>query len=151
MTASKQQDFAAPPSKEEWGGDQQVMCKTWICSCEVFQYQAAGHDRNLPILQLMPEGSCFWLGHWGCGWWCWWCSTRQDQLTILELNLGLVFTSIQYPTHLEQEYAGVPVTDLPVVPVPVPTAMPTYQVTNHVSNVIFVLILSSFRWSCDKC
>ena len=24
MTASKQQDFAAPPSKEEWGGDQQV-------------------------------------------------------------------------------------------------------------------------------
>ena len=24
VTASKQQDFAAPPSKEEWGGDQQV-------------------------------------------------------------------------------------------------------------------------------
>ena len=26
IVASKQQDFAAPPSKEEWGGDQQVGC-----------------------------------------------------------------------------------------------------------------------------
>ena len=36
VTASKQQDFAAPPSKEEWGGDQQVMsnlCKSRIDPC----------------------------------------------------------------------------------------------------------------------
>ena len=30
VTASKQQDFAAPPSKEEWGGDQQVNVKPFL-------------------------------------------------------------------------------------------------------------------------
>ena len=30
VTASKQQDFAAPPSKEEWGGDQQVNVKSML-------------------------------------------------------------------------------------------------------------------------
>ena len=29
VTASKQQDFAAPPSKEDWGGDQQGPASDW--------------------------------------------------------------------------------------------------------------------------
>ena len=57
-----------------------------------------------------------------------------------------VFASSWHSPNLKLEYAGVPVTDLPVVPVPVPAAMPTYQVINdHASNVNFVLTLFTFR------
>jgi len=35
VTASKQQDFAAPPSKEEWGGDQQGPASDWAIEAVV--------------------------------------------------------------------------------------------------------------------
>ena len=59
VTASKQQDFAAPPSKEEWGGDQQVSerdCYNAL-QCEVCKFNFNGC--MVFALQIMSQGSYF--------------------------------------------------------------------------------------------